>query len=62
MSKDQYSKLLKLRDEMFIGDHSDLPEDGSSFPIVALESEPLPEYPFGPYFNELSIILESKIF
>jgi len=65
MSKEQYSKLLQLRDEMSIEDHedhSDLPGDDGSFPIVELESEPLPEYPFGPYFNELSIVLESKIF
>jgi hypothetical protein len=65
MSKEQYSKLVQLRDEMFNKDHEDnpdLPRDDGSFPIVELESEPLPKYPFGPYFNELSIILESKIF
>lgn len=60
MSKEQYNKLLQLMDEMCIEDYSGPPEDGDSIPIMELE--PLPEYPFEPFFNELNIILESKIF
>jgi hypothetical protein len=62
MSKEQYHNLLQLRDEMLIEIHPNLAPDDGSFPIFELESESLPEYSFGPYFNELSIILESKIF
>jgi hypothetical protein len=62
MSKEQYHNLLQLRDEMLIEIHPNLAPDDGSFPIFELESESLPEYSFGSYFNELSIILESKIF
>jgi hypothetical protein len=62
MSKERYSKLLQLRDELSIEDYSDLPEDGGSFPIAGSELDSLPEYVFNPLLNELNIILESKIF
>ncbi len=62
MSKEQYNRLLQLRDELSIEDHSDLPEDGGSFPIAESVLEPLPEYLFNVVLNELNIILESKIF
>jgi hypothetical protein len=62
MSKEQYHNLLQLRDEMLVELHPDLAPDDGYLPIFELESESLPKYSFGPYFNELSIILESKIF
>jgi hypothetical protein len=60
MSKEQYSKMLQLRNKIFTGGLPEPPEDGTTSPIMELE--PLHEYPFEPFFNELSTILESKIF
>jgi len=74
MSKEQYSKLVQLRDEMRdemriemgdeirIEDHFDLARVDGSFPNVKPESEPFPEYPWGLFAYELHTILESKIF
>lgn len=58
MSKEEYNKLLMIRDVMFKGNDYGPTSD---FNLPA-ELEPLPEYPFGPYFDELSIILDSGLF
>jgi hypothetical protein len=59
MSTEQYNKLLQIMDEISSNNDYYRTED---IDHSVLELEPLPEYPFGLYFNELSTILNSNLF